>query len=200
MLKKITPNITQFYTRDARALTSLYRTGHVTHDQLKESCGVVDGRIRNYCRDNLVEKICFRNGSEIETSYKLTYAGKRVIESNWGLSNPYHAQNPVHDTAIANKYFTLNDDQRNSWITETEARNLIKEYCNELRDHGDYATADLYLGMLEKGFISPPDGIYIEDGVAVAFEVVTSSYGEIELEAKEAYAQVMGYHYEAVRA
>ncbi|RYI28285.1 hypothetical protein EVU96_13980 [Bacillus infantis] len=201
MPKRTTPYITQFFNRDKLAFTTLSKCGHLTTAQLKQ-CGLTDSRIKNYIRDGLVEKVTFKQGKArtIGEAYKLTKSGRELAERQWALRSHYHAQSPVHDLAIANKYFSLPDHLRETWITETEARDLFQEHLNQMREKGQEETAKLYQDMLEKGVISCPDGLYTnEQGVTVAFETITNNYGEEELQAKEAFVQVMGTQYETTR-
>lgn len=201
MPKRTTPYITQFFNRDKLAFTALSRCGHLGEAQLKQ-CGLAESRIKNYIRDGLVEKIAFKQGKDRTTgeAYKLTKAGRELAENQWALRSHYHSQSPVHDLAIANKYFSLPDYLRETWRSETEARELIQEHFNRMREQGEEETAKLYQDMLERGIISCPDGLYTnEQGVTVSFETITNNYGEEELQAKEAFVQIMQTEYETTR-
>ncbi len=69
-----------------------------------------------------------------------------------------------------------------------------------LRDQGKEAEVALYEKMLERGLISMPDASYVNDnGETVAYETITNSYGEDELQAKETLVEIMNYQYETTR-
>lgn len=195
MPKKITPYITQFFNRDKIAFNALSKVGHATTSQLK-SCGLADSRIKNYVRDGLVQKVA-HNGGE---AYKLTRAGRELATNNWGIKDHYHAQSVNHDLGLANKYFSLTDEQRDTWKTETELRDQFQEELDKMRDQGEEEKAQMYEDMLNQGLISMPDCTYSnEQGVEISYEVITNNYGEEELQAKEAYVQIVGCEYETTR-
>lgn len=192
--------ITQFFKRDKDAFTSMSKVGHITQQQMK-SCNVTESRIKNYIRDGLVERVAYKTNKTTDYAYKLTRQGRELAERNWGVNNHYHAQSINHDLSIANKYFSLSEEQRQTWKTETELRDKFEEKLQDLKDQGEEETARLYGEMLEKGLISMPDASYVsEDGIEVSYEVITSSYGRQELQAKETYVEIMKCKYEAVRA
>lgn len=202
MPKRTKPYITQFFNRDKLAFSSLSKCGHVTPDQLKQ-CGLADARIKNYIRDGLIEKVTHkesvRNGGAVRESYKLTKQGRELARSQWALNSHYHAQSPKHDLAIAEKYFSLSEAQRESFITEEGAKELFLEKLEDIRTH-DKDLAKKYEEMLNSGYISTPDAIYInEDGTQVAFEVITNNYGKKELQSKEAFVSIMKTQYETTR-
>jgi len=126
--------------------------------------------------------------------------GRETAAHLWALSWAYHAQSPIHDLAIAEKYFGLSEELRESWITETQIRNEFLEKLESLREQEKEVEAKLYENMLNKGLISMPDAAYVnESGQIAGFEVITNSYGIEELMAKEALVQIMGYQYETTR-
>ncbi|MFC7370759.1 hypothetical protein ACFQPF_03625 [Fictibacillus iocasae] len=199
MPKKITPYITQFFNRDKLAFTALSKVGHVSDAQLKQ-CGLANSRIKNYVRDKLVEKVVIKEGKTKMEAYKLTKLGRELAESKWALRNHYHAQSPAHDLLISNKYFSLSEVTRGTWQTETQAREKLLEYFYQLKNQGQEQMAIIYEDMLSKGLISMPDGIYTnEQGLQVSFEVITNNYGVEELQAKEAFIEIMKTEYETTR-
>lgn len=199
MPKRMTPYITQFFNRDKLAFNALSKCGHVSTAQLKQ-CGLADARMKNYVRDGLAEKIIYKDGKELKEAYKLTKDGRDLALKNWGAREHYHAQSPKHDLALAEKYFSLTEEQKETFITETQARDLFMEKIQDLRGRGEMALSREYEEMLNKGLISMPDGIYTnEKGLQVAFEVITNNYGPSELQAKETFVEIMQTQYETTR-
>lgn len=195
MTKKYIKN---FFYRDQKALMSVSRCGHVTHQQLKNF--VADSRIKNYIRDGYMTREVFTkpNGITME-GYKLTRQGREFVEKNYGFRDHQHAQSLNHDLGIANKYFSLTEEQRETWRTETELRNLFEEQLNNLYKT-DYDCYTEIREQLENREISMPDCSYInEQGVEICFEVITNSYGIPELQAKERYIEITKMAYETER-
>lgn len=182
--------IKNFMYRDQKALMSISKCGHVSHNQLQNF--IADSRIKNYCRDGLVTKEVFNktNGEQM-VGYKLTSDGKRFIEKNYGFNEHQVAQSLIHDLGISDKYFSLTEKEQSTWQTETQLRDQLQEQINELRN----LEVDRYnelIEMMERREISVPDCSYTIGGVTITYEVVTNSYGRAELQAKEEYANVMG--------
>lgn len=199
MPKRTTPYITQFFQRDKLAFTALSNCGHISTTQLKQ-CGLADSRIKNYIRDGLIVKVVFKQGNSIGEAYKLTKEGRELAESKWALRGHYHAQSPKHDLALANKYFSLSEQQRDSLMTETQIRDLFIEKLQSMRDQGQEELSKRYEDMLNRGLISMPDALYTNDqGIQVSYEVITNNYGKEELQAKEAFVQIMQTEYETTR-
>lgn len=195
MTKKYIKN---FFYRDQKALMSVSRCGHVTHQQLKNF--VADSRIKNYIRDGYMTREVFTkpNGITME-GYKLTRQGREFVEKNYGFRDHQHAQSLNHDLGIANKYFSLTEEQRETWRTETELRNLFEEQLNNLYKT-DYDSYQEIREQLDTRQISMPDCSYVtEQGIEVAYEVITNSYGITELQAKERYIEITKMQYETER-
>ena len=185
------PKIKNLYNRDRLALTSISKCGHVRESELKNF--IADKRINNYVKDNLVTREVFnKNNGEQLVAYKLTKEGKKLLEREWGVTNHYNAQSINHDLGISNKYFSLSEDKRETWKTETELRQELEEKLQEIKTI-DYERYQEINRMLEEKLISTPDGAYIdkETGIETYFEVITNSYGQTEIEAKERFIEIM---------
>lgn len=185
------PKIKNLYNRDRLALTSISKCGHVRESELKNF--IADKRINNYVKDNLVTREVFnKNNGEQLVAYKLTKEGKKLLEREWGVKNHYNAQSINHDLGISNKYFSLSEDKRETWKTETELRQELEEKLQEIKTI-DYERYQEINRMLEEKLISTPDAAYIdkETGIETYFEVITNSYGQTEIEAKERFIEIM---------
>ncbi|MGL4913980.1 MAG: hypothetical protein ACRC3Y_16280 [Romboutsia sp.] len=182
--------IKNFYNRDRLALSSISKCGHVRESELKNF--IADKRISNYLKDNLVTKEVFnKNNGEQLVAYKLTKEGKQLLEREWGVKNHYNAQSINHDLGISNKYFSLTEDQRETWKTETELRQEFEEKLQEIKI-SDYERYEEINKMLEEKLISTPDCFYeIEAGIEEIFEVITNSYSEIQIQSKINFIEIM---------
>lgn len=195
--------ITILYPRDTRALGALARCGYVTEDQLKQA-GLRDKRISSYEKDGLVERSIYSQpGSREEDQpvYRLTAVGRDLCRRELCMTHLYSAQNPGHDLAIADRYFSLTPDERSTWKTEAECRDIFAEHIRQLRDQGEEERAEELWNKLQDGLLSMPDAIYQpQGGPEICFEVVTNGYGQEEIQAKEDTAQALGLDIEFAKA
>ncbi|MCM3786213.1 hypothetical protein M3231_24975 [Neobacillus mesonae] len=199
MARRSKPLVTQFFNRDRLAFSAMHKIGHVSYEHLCQ-CGLADRRIKNLIRDGHFEKIAYKQRGKNYECYKLTKFGRETASRLWGLSHAYHAQSPVHDLALAEKYFSMPEGQRESWQTETQIRNQFFNQLESLRGQGKVIEAKLYQQGLIEGLISMPDATFVnENGEVTAFEVITNSYGIEELTAKEALINIMNINYETIR-
>lgn len=185
--------ITTIYPRDRNALSALARCGYVTRDQLGEF--LREKRIQSYCKDGLLEKSVYsKPGTRTEDKevYRLTKAGRELCRRELSLSI-YNAQNPSHDLALADRYFSLSQSERETWRTEGQSREDVWARIRQLRDQGEEERAGELWAKLQGDRLSMPDAVYTKaDGVSVAFEVTTSNYGSEEIAAKEETAEALG--------
>lgn len=132
--------------------------------------------------------------------YRLSKAGREFCRKELSLSL-YNAQNPAHDLALANRYFSLTQTERDTWRTEGQSREDIWEQIRLLREQGEEERAGELWDKLRENRFSMPDAVYTRDnGVSVAFEVTTGSYGSEEIAAKEETAEALGVEIEFHRA
>lgn len=52
------------------------------------------------------------------------------------MTHLYSAQNLAHDLAISDRYFSLTPEERDTWKTESECRDIFAEHIRQLRDQG----------------------------------------------------------------
>ncbi|MEO2601647.1 hypothetical protein [Clostridium butyricum] len=115
---------------------------------------------------------------------------KKVNRKKWGVKNHYIAQSVNHDLGISNKYFSLSDSEKETWKTETEIRKEFEEKLEELRN-SDFERYNDINKMVEEKSMSVPDCAYIENNIEVYLEIITNSYGQAEVEAKERFIEIM---------
>lgn len=188
--------ITHIYPRDTQAFSALGRCGHVSHEQLGEF--LRDKRIKDYERSGLVEKVLYsRPGDRAEdrTCYRLTRKGREFCRHELHMTGMYRTQSVTHDIAIADRYFSLTREERETWQTETEIMGRLWDHVRELEDRGEQERADELTAQLRDGEISMPDAAYTTGGREVAFEVVTNNYGAAEIEGKVEVCEELGLEY-----
>ena len=149
-----------------------------------------DKRISSYEKDGLVERSVYSQPGDRGADravYCLTTAGRDLCRRELCMTHLYSAQNPGHDLAIADRYFFLTPEERDT--------------IPQLRDQGEEERAEELWNKLQDGLLSMPDAIYQpQSGPEICFEVVTNSYGQEEIQAKEDTAQALGMDIEFTRA
>lgn len=160
-------------------------------------------RIDAYCKDGLVERSIYsRPGAKSgdKEVYRLTPAGRDFCRRELSLTHLYSAQNPAHDLALADRYFSMSETERATWQTESQSRDAFAEHIRQLQDQGEAERVQELWDKLQEGQISMPDCVYTTDsGVTVAYEVITNNYGQAEIEAKEEAAETLGASIEFCR-
>jgi hypothetical protein len=182
-------------------LKAFSRVGYLSPDQLKDNLGIADRRVTNFGRDGYIEKVPFidKKSKNSAFAYRLTDKGKTLCSNQLQIESFYRSSSAIHDLALADKYFTVEKDLRDSWITESQWRSRFEEYLADLHNKDCDRWEELY-DLMKEGLISPPDGGYItREGVEIALEVITSSYGETELLAKENFVQTLEVVYNQIR-
>lgn len=191
-------HIKRMMSHDIAAFEAMAKCGHISQEHFKQ-VGVGDSRIGKYMKEGLVQRVSWQNRNESGVCYKLTDEGKDFYFERTGFKGFYHSQSGAHDLAIANKYFSLTPDERDSFLTEKQARSIFREHVDELRSQGRSQEADHLSALLKSGQITMPDALYRSGEKLVAFEVVTSSYGRAEIASKEAFVEAIGAEADFVR-
>ena len=194
-------HIQSIYPRDKNALTTLAKCGYASHEQLREF--LRDKRISGYCKDGLIEKSVYSQpgGKEQDkTVYHLTSKGRDLCRRELSISHIYSAQNPAHDLPLTSRYLSLTGQERATWKTEAQCREELLGHIRQLREQGEAERARELWEKMREGRISMPDALYTASGgVSMAFEVVTDSYGQAEIEAKEEAAEALNAQIEFFR-
>ncbi len=193
--------ISKLTSKDADMLKAFSRVGYLSPGQLKGNLGIADRRVTNFGRDGYIEKVPFidKKSRNAVFAYRLTDKGKSLCSNQLQIESFYRSSSAIHDLALADKYFTVEKNLRDSWITESQWRSRFEEYLSDLYNKDHDRWEELY-DLLKEGHISPPDGGYVSsEGVEIALEVITSSYGEAEIIAKENFVQTLEVVYNQIR-
>lgn len=193
--------IATIYPRDRATMAAMGRCGHVSHDQLGNY--LRDKRINDYLKSGLLQKVVYAkpgDRAQDRTCYKLTTQGREFCRRTLHMSEMYKPQSVTHDMGVADRYFLLTQQERESWQTETQARSLFEAHIEQLREQGHEQRANELWDKLREGAISPPDAIYTtKQGVHVAFEVVTNNYGQEEISEKLEFIEELELTYSEFR-
>lgn len=182
-------------TKDRRMLTAFRNVGYIKQSDLKEELEQSDNRIRNFCRNDYLEKCSYLNVHTHETFhvYRLTPAGKKYCEKQLGMTNFYRSSSAEHDLSVSEHYFELSAKEQDSWLTETDLRQELlrrnpdrfEELQTEIQNHE----------------ISSLDGGYINDESCefVGVEVITRGYDSADIEAKVKFARELNIEFERIK-
>ncbi|MGV3076379.1 hypothetical protein ACEE21_14970 [Clostridium baratii] len=176
--------IRNLYSRDEKAFTAFSKTGNLTKEHLNK-LDISDTRIKNYCRENYIEKVFYsvKNETENRVAYRLTNTGREIASEKFALSNFNQSLSVRHNIDVAEKYMSLSQEERETVLNEREVRELVQEQINSIEQQQE---RDRYQEMLDTGRMSMPDMIYkTEQGVVIAYETITNNYSEVEIRAKE---------------
>lgn len=193
--------IKNLFERDKDMFQMLNKCGNADHNQMKQ-IGLSERRIKDMCREKLIEKTYFSETKQSEKNtkaYQLTDKGKNLIEREYGLANHNQSQSVRHNIDVANKYLSLEKEERETVLNERELRDLFLEKLEEIRDQDEQRYKELY-EQLEDNRISMPDIAYTSvEGVTMAYETVTDNYGNAEIQAKEEACTVLELNLEINR-
>ena len=84
---------------------------------------------------------------------------------------------------------------------EWQTRDRMEEALEQMRQEGDYDQYDYYMDLWKSGLISAVDVAYISanTGEMVCCEVVTNSYKDSDIQAKEYCGEILQTEIEYVR-
>lgn len=182
-------------------LKAFSRVGYLDSKMIKENLQIADRRIKNFERDGYIEKVSYLNKEtkNAEFSFRLTEKGKNLCSNQLSMESFYRSSSPAHDLGLAQTYFSVKEELRENWITENQFRDMFQQYMDKLEAH-DYSRWQELNNLWEEKLISPPDGGYVTNtGIVIAIEVVTSSYGKEEIQAKETFTETLKIEYNQYR-
>lgn len=178
--------------RDIDFLNSLRCSGVCTKQQALEF--ISSNRLKNFVLDRTLEKCSHTlpDGKRQEV-YRISNEGKAWIREHIdSLADRkfYSSTGVQHDIQLMDKILSLSREERLTMRCESEIRDEFKERLQELLLNKDYERYDILHNALQDHSISIPDLCY---GIDEYYEVITSSYGEAEIQTKiEAVASIGG--------
>lgn len=193
--------INKLTTKDRDLLKAFRNVGYLNQRHIKQEIGLSDNRLLNFKRDGYIEQCAYlnRQTKEMEHVYRLTDKGKKLVSTQMNLDNFYKSSSARHDLALADKYFSLSNADRENWLTESDLRDRFNEHIEKLQDQGEIERAEQLREMLQERTINVPDGAFMKEGQIMFVEIVTNSYGTAELQAKQEFVQEMGVNYETIK-
>lgn len=193
--------INKLTSKDKNMLRAFRNVGYLREDHLKDKLGMSGRRIQNFIRDGHIERVSVfdKHTKAVSVVYRLTEKGQEFTRQQMNLYNFYRSSSVQHDLALSQRYFQATTEQQHGWLTEKDWKDRFEQYVEQLREQQQYDQADELEKMREQNLISFADGGYVTEETVVAIEIVTSNYGQAEIEAKTEFAQVMNAEYQSYK-
>ena len=159
-----------------------------------EQLGIARTRMRNFEKDGYVEAVYYRNkrNKRHEVAYTLTEKGRELVTKHIDKDDFYSSTSPNHDRKLADVYFSLDEETRQTWKTEVT---LKRELTQEM-----YHDSNL-LSLFQSEKISVTDGAYqLSNGSYQLVEIYTENYRLHHRMAKELYAATVECEMSTYRA
>lgn len=173
--------------KDIDFLNALRCSGVCTRSQATQFISA--NRLKNFVLDRTLEKCSHTlpNGKRQEV-YRITNEGKAWIKAI--ADRKFYSSTGVqHDIQLMDKILSLSREERSTMRCEAEIRDEFKERLQELLLNREYERYDQLYNAMQDRSISMPDLCY---GVDEYYEVITSSYGEAEIQAKNEAVEAIG--------
>jgi hypothetical protein len=188
--------LTHLYPKDETFFKIVSIAGNIS----KEDANRIDisaSRLKNMEKEKLIEKVTYPsryNGKpDSNVCYGLTKKGKEFVSSKYGIDRCQSSHAAEHNCKVANIICGLDKKELESLQSEWQTRNLMLELIENMRNEGDYSQYDYYMDLWDKGAISAVDIVYTSSSTnsIVAIEVVTNSYKDSDIEAKEVCSELL---------
>lgn len=181
--------ISRLLNKDYKMFEAFRCVGHLTTEHLK-GFGMTQHRIDRHVSSGWIRKdVLNTNDNERIISYTVTREGYKKMRDELDYSDIYKPQSIQHDLKLADIYCDLEDNHRNSWITETQMRRDIDDRYDDFKT----VSQERYEEISD---YSPCDGGYVnENGEIVLVEITTSSYSREMIQEKINFAEIYGATY-----
>lgn len=169
--------------RDIDAFRMLWNCQHVPRELLRVS----DNRIESYRKQGIID-VC--KNKDNQTIIRCNVKGHKYLSKLDEFKDRKPYQSPTaanHNIKLAETYSKLSREEQQAWRTEKELRELYNERMEELRTHDH----DRWEQLRDKPASASDGGVVINGEIQMIYEVITGTYGQAELEAHEAFVQVM---------
>lgn len=161
---------------DGETIKAAANTGIISKDNAKKYFGLNDKRINLLVKNQyLVEKRAYtKYGNQIY--YKLGPSGVKYVKENTNIDYFYRSNSTQlnHDLKLNQVYCQLTHEQRQCWINEEQIINRWTELTGVKERRGSV------------------DALVQINGQAIAIEIITKNYGEVEIQEKQDAAENLG--------
>lgn len=177
--------------KDIQFLNALRCSGVCSKEQALNF--ITANRLKNFVLDRTIQKCSYidDNGNR-QSIYRISDDGRKWIAQNVPTladRKYYTSTGTEHDLRLMNKIISLTPEQRLTMRCEAEIRDEFKEHLDKLLEDKLYDRHEELYNAMASHSVSMPDLAY---GVNEYFEVITSSYGETEIQSKIEAVSLVG--------
>ena len=184
--------------KDIQFLNALRCSGVCSKEQALNF--ITANRLKNFVLNRTIQKCSYIDDKGNRQSiYRISDDGRKWIAQNVPTladRKYYTSTGTEHDLRLMNKIISLTPEQRLTMRCESEIRDEFKEHLDKLLDDKLYDRHEELYNALANHTVSMPDLAY---GVNEYYEVITSSYGETEINAKIETVSMIGGNLEMER-
>ena len=193
--------------KDIELFLCLSKVGMISSDKIdnKENrknyfdTNINTNQINKYINCNYIIKESYENNYY----YRLTSEGRNFCKKqvsklydDINLKHPYRWQSYNHCSKIEDKYFSLTENEQSTWKSEEVLKYEFDSYLREISDRHsdnyDFSLSNEIKEMISNHQLSTCDCSYVsESGIEILYEATTNSYGNLEIEQKINYSNVM---------
>jgi len=184
--------------KDIDFLNALRCAGLCTKEQATKFISA--NRLKNFVLNKTIEKCTYISDTgHRQEIYRISEQGQKWIAKNIDTLADrcyYRSTGVEHDLKLMDKVLSLSREERLTMRCESEIREEFRERLQDYLFNREYDRYEQLYDAMKNHTISMPDLAY---GIDEYYEVVTSSYGELEIQAKIAAVQAIGGNLEMER-
>ncbi len=197
-------HIKHWYPKDETFFKVLSIAGNIRQEDAVK-IDISASRLKNMEKDKLIEKVTYpsryNSNPKSSVSYGLTKKGRNFIEQKYGISRCQSSHAAEHNCKVAEIICNLDKREIGTVQAEWQTRDQMAEALEQMKNEGDYDQYDYYMDLWKTGLISAVDVVYtsVKTGELVCCEVVTNSYKDSDIAAKEVCGEILHTEVEYVR-
>ena len=202
--KGMKEHIKHWYPKDETFFKVLSIAGNIRQEDAVK-IDISASRLKNMEKDKLIEKVTYpsryNSNPKSSVSYGLTKKGRNFIEQKYGISRGQSSHAAEHNCKVAEIICNLDKREIGTVQAEWQTRDQMAEALEQMKNEGDYDQYDYYMDLWKTGLISAVDVVYtsVKTGELVCCEVVTNSYKDSDIAAKEVCGEILHTEVEYVR-
>lgn len=177
--------------KDIQFLNALRCSGVCSKEQALNF--ITANRLKNFVLDRTIHKCSYIDDKGNRQSiYRISDDGRKWIAQNVPTladRKYYTSTGTEHDLRLMNKIISLTPEQRLTMRCESEIRDEFKEHLDKLLEDKLYDRHEELYNAMASHSVSMPDLAY---GTNEYYEVITSAYSEIEVNAKIETVSIIG--------
>ncbi|MBR3995420.1 MAG: hypothetical protein IKI97_09105 [Clostridia bacterium] len=184
--------------KDIQFLNALRCSGVCSKEQALNF--ITANRLKCFVLDRTIQKASYIDDKgNRHAIYRISDDGRKWIAQNVPIladRKYYTSTGTEHDLRLMNKIISLTPEQRLTMRCESEIRDEFKAHLDKLLEDKLYDRHEELYNAMASHSVSMPDLAY---GVNEYYEVITSSYGETEINAKIETVSMIGGNLEMER-